>query len=656
MAGALIGSLGLAYALAVVGPSPWGSGGHTGTAVKPVQVGALSLQIPEHFNRVDQGKPGVGFDAQAVFADPIDPQRRLLVASISGYQPRAPLEALEQMLIVLLSDTVHLTLQPWQRITTFRADTMVGAWFAGIHHEADGAVQLHLIGVLTEDARRYSVVYLSHWVHDPAQVVEQMEQARHMMGFVCLNATTRDLRDAQPADYTATGLGWLAPRPPSTNARTDADPPPDPWLPEGLRARAVIGSQGQEPILLIPQDGQAHLHVLRLRGVIDTGGWDRSHPLSPASRLVTAFQQAMGRPPQGQELWVGQIANTQACRILFQTPSQPLTRQVWYARLSRGRGLLIEVLSQSRSLRLAQQWVTLLIQGVEDQLRQSPADAEASAGAPIEAAVAQGNAITHWQTQAIPRHLQPGEQYFLIEKAGQRTGCTIEQILPRVDGDPLPIRGRSWMIQIRGQAQVQYHQQWRTSADGARFWLQFQGVGFDPAGTRRAVSAHKMRYQHHHLSLDRLLPEPPTQRWAVNTPAAFVLPMLEDVWPVLAPRTWQGNRGGEALVWMSRGQHQPQPFWVQRVPPGTTATADQPTTQPTPQLLIRPMMSLDADRLTFDANGKVNGYHTKQLTGANQGSGWSARRIGYDQLLAIFPTLEAKLEQWRQDAPSQDTP
>ena len=637
MLAVLVGSLTLAYALVVTRHEPWEAGTNPDIEVKDIDVGDLRLKIPEVFELMGSFDPVGGLDNLAVFNDRLVPQRQLQVAEVSGYKPRAPVDALKHMLELLLSRGVQEKIQQWQRVTPFRIGTMTGAWYVGLEKTSLGA-KLHLVGVITEDARRYWVVYLNHLVTEASFVVDAVDADRRLLGFVFYNAVNRFTRDAQASDCRAVGLGEAIFKDGSADSLG--------WVPPGWHVRVVGGQSGEEPLVLIPQDPQPQLRLLRIRGVIDAGGWDRSHPLSPAALLWTQFEDWAGRPPRGREFWMGQIDGVQACRVEFAGADGSLVRQVWYASEGGGRGVLIEVVSEPRSLAWTSKWVGPLIGRIRDALVLSP---ESTPGLTLgESAVLRGRDLVQWQRAELPDRLVPGWDYFLVEEGSQLVGYQVDRIMHTVENDPLPIRGFSKTIRRHRTQPHQVAQQWRLSADGLRFWWNQHWAVYDSSGARRLLGVVKVQLQDHRLSMKRQGQGMKDAGWSVKTPSSLVLPMTQEVWPLADHELW---KAGEALVWMTNRQQKPRPYWVRLAESSLASPRDDPqeADQATYRVRLRPMMSLDADRLTFDSRGKLLEYRSKRVTGPGDGVGFVAHRVNRYELVNTFPSIKTRLDEWEQE-------
>lgn len=187
----LSGSIVLAYALASARQQPWTIDQDGSVETRPVNIGPLTLSIPERFQQVVGAQPIVGFDLLIDFDDQLDPKRKLQVAALGKPHPKNTLAALNRALNIMLTEELQRGLQQWNRVAQFRVGDTTGAWYTGIRRSRD-ATQLYLLGVLTGEGQRYWMVYLNHEIDQPELLIEAMESARRLFGAVMGGATWRN--------------------------------------------------------------------------------------------------------------------------------------------------------------------------------------------------------------------------------------------------------------------------------------------------------------------------------------------------------------------------------------------------------------------------------------------------------------------------------
>lgn len=191
MAIALSGSMVLAYALAMARQEPWTIDQDDSVETRPVNIGPLTLSIPERFQQAAGSQQIIGVDPLIEFDDQLDPKRRLQVAALGKPHPKNTLIALNRALNIMLTEEVQRDLQQWNRVAQFRAGETTGAWYTGVRLSRE-ATQIHLLGVLTGEGQRYWMVYLSHEIDRPELLTEAMESARRLFGTVMGHATWRN--------------------------------------------------------------------------------------------------------------------------------------------------------------------------------------------------------------------------------------------------------------------------------------------------------------------------------------------------------------------------------------------------------------------------------------------------------------------------------
>ena len=82
---------------------------------------------------------------------------------------------------------------------------LTGASYAGISHTPDGE-QLHLLAVLTQEGRRYWMIYIRHVIEQPALIRKAMAADHRLMKHLLAGAKGHHLRDAQEDDFLAVAV------------------------------------------------------------------------------------------------------------------------------------------------------------------------------------------------------------------------------------------------------------------------------------------------------------------------------------------------------------------------------------------------------------------------------------------------------------------
>ena len=194
MAMVLSGSIVLAYALATARQEPWTIDPDDSVETRPVNIGPITLSIPDRFQQAQEQPPLIGLDLLIEFSDQLDPNRKLQIAAMGEPRPNKNIVALNRALNIMLTDEVQQELQQWNRVSQFRVDQTVGAWYTATRL-TDDTTQLHLLGVLTGVGQRYWVVYLNHEIDRPELLIEAMESARRLFVTVMGSAIWRNQPD-----------------------------------------------------------------------------------------------------------------------------------------------------------------------------------------------------------------------------------------------------------------------------------------------------------------------------------------------------------------------------------------------------------------------------------------------------------------------------
>ncbi len=613
-------SLVLAYALTVVQPG-----------MRVESVADLTLNVPDTWSRRDEASALPGLDESVVFTDPSDTGRVLRVASVARRKLRVPLIALNQMLNSVLPAGARQGLEAVQPVTPMRAGTAVGVMFVGVG-ESGLRANAHLVAVLTEDARWYRVMYLSHQGITERNLADVIGEDIRLFKQMIAGAVLGGSRSPGDSDFAAAGLSY------------DGQAI---QVPDGLTAR--IPQTGQPvAIRLIPELGEARFQCLRVLGTADSGVTDAAHPLSPVSLLSRRYADAVGRPLDSRGLWFGQIKGISTWRVSMLTSDGSLLRQLWYLRPRPGYGLLIELVCEPMAARGLSRWVVPLAEAVSAALPADGVEASTESVA-LKQAIDRGDQITRRQWERLGQYPMTDWSYYLI-RAGERSiGFEVHQRRPPDPGDSFPLRGRGALLFSHGTEQIGVDQIWRASTDGSGFTVTYQRTRQNFAkGTRGEPTITHLEQQAGRLALTRLAPKPEEEVWAGTAPPGLVAPMAEQNWPVPTDPSWDA---GPALIWMCQGDRPPQPFWAHLA----AATGDEDSNRSPAErstaaahLTLRPMMSTDVDRYALDENGDVISYESFQPRSAFGGEVLRYRRVDRPSLFAEYPSLEPQLDRWQQ--------
>ena len=642
MIGVLAGSLLLASALVAARRRPRVAVDRPTIKLRLIRVGDLQLNIPEQFLLSDQFEPpGDSIDAAMWLVDKSAPGRTLFVGGIRTHEPRAPHMVLKRMLPHFVPPQI-LAVQPQLQDFRFRSRRLVGAYYDNISETSQGD-QLNLLAVLTEDGRRYWVISLSHLIKESEGAPKALDISRQLMSYILGFAEGDNLRNAQSEDFFAVGLGpWHAADPSLTQ---------DDWLPSGLRTRIGKNSRGQDPILVFPNDPLDRLRLLRLRGVIDPEGLGPDPQLTPKSLLSTQFEFILDRLLTDEEIWSGHIVDTPVWHTPVIQSHQALARQIWYAQLGHGRGMLIEILCEPTALAITTAWVAPLIQAA--QARVENAAGMESAESIWHSALAHGKSIAQQQNMHLTQQTEDQWDFFLIMRDYRLFGAQMAHVSIETPNDSLPVRGHTKTI----LSAERVDEQWRASVDGSRYLTTRQWTiptsrnnGLDV--TREVASTEHMQIENNRITFDRqTIDGQRDKQWSASSPNAFVGPWAEESWPMEYTPT---EDAAESLIWMTRSSDPPRPYWI-RLFANTSMTSETESSpkQPTQEMWIRPLMSLDTDRLTFNDQGKMLTYETSRLDGWARGVLITALRVDERTAMTAFPTLASESEPGLQNGVSE---
>jgi len=627
MAGVLILSMGMALALSTYRQDSWSiSQGQAGFTLTPTRIADLEFPIPKDWTLLPLINPLPQIDSPAAFASPQDTQHHLMVAGIRSSLPRAPIVALNNMINAVLPEPIRRNMKQVQATVRLHTGHITGLMYTGFIQNAD-TVQLHQIAVITQDGRRYWLVYLKEQLLDPSQAQESITFNNKLMASMMAGIVAHHLRDAQPADFLAAGLG--------------------PWeqpivLPSGLRAHVSVTGHAGQPVLLLPTQAQSQLLAIVVRGTPDTGVTDRSDPLSPDHLLAQQFHDTMGRSPRPGEIWTGRVASYPAWCATFSQLNATLNRHLWYIRVGAGPSLLVQVytMRSGPSIRYqALQWIAPLVSSLTSQPARLPPPAVS-----IENATTLGVELAQQQaSDQLPRLRFARQTYYLINIDGQTIGGHITKSGPSTD-DTGYLQGFNKTLILHGRP-ITLNQHWQWSVDGA--WYQSKTHRITGLGDTQTTDplVEYLTLANKQLSFSKRSASAESDQWTVDVPQAFIVPVLEDYWSVLLDSSQPST---PALVWISHAPRPPKPYWIELANPDSTHQNQSAPGSAT--VLMRPLMSLEADQLTLDANGAVLRYQSRRAGSSYRGATIDVYQVTRDQLVSaltrITPDTATDLSDW----------
>lgn len=662
-------------------------------------VGTLEIAVPKGWTardlpRVDGSTTRTSPPARE-FLDPMRPRRRLIVATLRGSLPRPPGVAFNLALNHLLDDKARRDV-PSMGTSPFRTASVVGIRCAAV---GTGELEdtLHFVAVLTADGRSYWVVYLIDHVPEGDDTDAARIANLSLFDSILQSTDDRSLVDPHDGDLSAVGL-------------TMASGAPITALSSG-RFKMAKASRGGEPMLIVPTDAQPRLRVIRVRGVQDAGDSPTHESLAPEALLREMFEHATGRAPDSHELSrerlpltpdsglpPASVSNFTAWRVTF-TPTDSesrepaLVRQIWYVRVGGGRALLAEVLSEPVAIQRAGSTIgelAIFMAAGAAPLPTDPGDggkptASPRTGTPAKPpskpvafveALRRGEDLAAEMRGSLVSNLSEGWDYFILERRNDILGAQVARRRKPLDADPLPLRGVTMLRLFDSQSQLA--QEWSVSKDGRAFRLLTRR--FEPAP--RSDNSELKSGDDASAPSEPLVPTKPAplpvrevggsltelknqqvtcrdidamgasaQRRTQSAPPALIPPMAEDVWP---RHLVTDTAPGASIVWILAGRGMPAPFWVERE--ATPTKPDKPATGASPDaphaavLLVRPLMSLEADRLILDADGRVVRVEGYRRADSPMGpSTINVRRTDREGLIQTFPYLEPNIRAWEQD-------
>ena len=573
-----------------------------GRQMRTKRVGPLELPIPPGWALID-GDNIFGLEVHAQFQNK-SRDRRLIVGLLDPGPRRLPRSALARAVVLLLNDDQQKTYTRLLGPLAFRTGLSIGLQVSGSSRSGEASTT-QTLAVLTENGLRYWVVCLVSDRYPADLSLEHVLLNRICQGAIDhqrRNATADDMRDARLNPHAAPVL-----------------------LKQSLLPRVDVTHRPGEPIELVPATGRPVLRTARVLGTFDP----------PTENSVDA------------ETWsviYSSDAEAAAPR------ADGLSRTVYYVRLDDGQGMLIEVAgvakAQSPLPGSPHPWGLTIVSafGPEQGSGQN-------AIVERDDAVAKGESLVEAIRRQMPQQIEPGLTYHLFERYGQPVGFGVTRTTTDMPG-PLPWSSRAWLVSV-GQSSRRVVEQWSSSADGLRFSSTHASGVPNAAG---AIGWH-LACDGDELWLNQLLPNGTQQPvWSAAPPPGYLSRPATGYWPV----DWLGAMGdGQALIWVSNSRLRPRPCLVDISRPHDNADAPSDGYL---ELRVRPLMALDADRLTIDRAGRVVAWyhaHGGTPTVDNRplhavAGTTTARTVTRQVVLDVFGDVAPQLETWEQETLNDD--
>lgn len=606
MALCLAGTLALAHLYTEFGPA---RRDHVDAlAWRHVHTDDLTFRVPDRWQPPPDGPDAVaGIEILIAVQDPAAP-RRIVVGALQSDAPRSPAAALDQAIRLLRAGRGWAAggAAPPLSASAWRWGMMTGLRHAGM----DTAGVLHHITVLTTDARRYWLVWLSQPADHPS--LYQPDEALLHEG-VCRTLATRRWRPADDADRRRVGL--------------DGPVPAMPELPEAV-ALVRAGQAPESPLLIAADGGEPGVLLLSVVASFDTSIVEPSDLPPTEDLLLRALAQASVPRPHDQ-LHTGHVHKRPAWRADFTPKHAHLTRSLWFLRLRGGRAAVLELLASPPLRPRGLGWIQSVAKAMDANLA-PPLETSRSV---VSAALARGAELGDAVRRVFATHCRPGQTYHLFTEGRQPLGCALHDILSRGMDPAMPLRGLTRQLWLQPGRAVMVGFTWQASPDLTRMRLE-QHPPVRTDGDRDWLDGRRLEVSEGRITVSRALTG---DRWRSVTsgaaPRAYIPPIADDNLPVERLQSWSDQ---PAILWMSHGASVPEPYWAH----AGTATDGTVTVR------LRPLVGVATTRLTLAPDGRV--IQTVMPWESSHPLGGTpiiTRRVERQDLLAHWPQLDAHLAQ-----------
>lgn len=582
--------------------------------MQSLRVGDLTVAAPQTWTGVELTSIPDELSAISELADPEIPGRRLVIATMSSRKLTSLSQRLGQAIMTMLGDELS------QRLTgvrngRFRLGAFNGQFLVGDHAQSsDSAV--HTVCVLTEDARRYWLVYLKSPLESRARLRDNK-----LMIDICRSAVSSFLRDAGSEDLAAAEVSFD--------------------IPAAMRARVETQGKSGQSVFLLPDSSALPTLVMRVRGTVDPGVDDPEDPLSPAMMLASLHGASITRRGGQFEVVAEEIAGLSVwrARATIGTATQ-LEEHVCFVRLGSGRGMMIELSRESFPLAHPHTepsiWFTKVINAAAAAADPPPVN--------VDVLIERGRKIASRMREHYMEEERPGA-YVLIREHDQIIAAGAYDTLPDVDDEEnLPIRGRSMHRTNYG---VHLEMNWRANENATAFRRVQHITQSDSQRAESQTLVQSLELVDGELACHDVSESGRVTKWRRSVPDGYLPPMVGDTWPV---DLLNDADAFPAIVWQQGLDQPPWPVLVELEPTALPVAGDSVTSDTVElpkrlvRLMVRPIMQLDSEQWVFDEKGEMIrsvGVTTIEL-------------LAREKLLQLMPEFEADLDEWEKETKSDE--
>lgn len=550
------------------------------------RVGDLKVMLPTDWERAQADGTGQGFVGNVVtLVDLTNPNRYLIITRPVILVPSSPDEVLRDTLNIVTFRKSRLFFDK-EKVRRFRTGTMTGAYYIA-QSQAPGkqTISSDRFVVLTEDGRR-------HWVmamHMPLHPSPQVEAAQDsLMMEMALSAVDTGCRDASLPELEAAGLASIAKA--------------------GARVRHSGNAvEGESLYITLDDPAVPHLGLLRVQPQLDAQNITPAAPLSPLAGMVRHYSMVHGRTPAAKDLSMLKVADRSATRLMLSDGQErSLHRELLHVNINEDQALLLDMLAEAPAVESMNAKMTGLIQDFvkEEQARSAPPAAPAAApGGALMRAMERGRALATAQREQMIRKFTAQRKAYLLRREGAIIGTQITDRM-HMPEQGLPLRSRKMRAVVIGDETRVTWANWFVSLDGKTIESTIASDVRD--GPIQQSYSYVFSLKDQMLSASTLPPRPGGDPiWSQKVDAGYLPGFAEDSWDLSALARLTAE--GPVLVWRSRDTQRPEPHWLEYATVATGPLADKIglPAQGFAYVQIRPMMSVDGQRLWLDREGIV---------------------------------------------------
>jgi len=552
-----------------------------GASLSEQRVDDLKLLLPDRWERAQTNASEQGFVGNVfTFVDRTIPGRYITISRPIILVPSSPDEVLRETLNIVTFRRSRLFFDK-EKVRRFRVGTMAGTYYHAQSQAADQSmVSSDRFVVLTEDGRNHWVIAMHMPLHPSPRAEEAQDE---LMMAMARSAVDTSYHDASLPQANAAGLASIA---------------------EAGVALRLGGPRGDDQPLYfsLTDDAVPQLAIVRVRPQTDSDDLADTSPFSAHAGLSRLYAWVHGSGPDEAMLTQEKIAGRNATRLKLSDGKQrQLLREVIHVNMNDDHALLFDVLAEPEAMEAISTKLAALIETIAKKSASTlapPPPAKA-----LTRSLERGRDLAKAQQEQMVNQFTPQRRALLLRREGQVVGTQLHD-QHHLPDQGLPLRSRKMRAVVRGADATVSWGNWFVSLDGKV--MESTLVNEVREGPIHRSYAYQFTLKDQKLSAS-MVPARPVRDpiWVATVPTGYLPGFAEDSWDLSALSRLTAD--GPVVIWRTQGAQPPEPNWLEYV-----TVAEGPASEKIAMpdkafayVRIRPMMSMDGQRLWLDHDGTV---------------------------------------------------